>query len=265
MNLRRTYAVVLRQYYLLVASPPRIIQIFVWAVVDVILWGFITKYLSAVGGEFNFVSVLLGAVLLWDFLVRVQQGVTMPFLEDSWARNFLNMFASPLRVNEYVSGLVVTSMFTSFIGLAAMLSIAFLAFGFSLFNLGLMLVPFILILFLFGCTLGVFGSALVLRFGPSAEWFTWPLPFMLSPFVGVFYPISVLPVWMQWIAGFLPPTYVFAGMRDAILNDVFSYDALVLGILLGVGFLLASYAFFVLTHRKVVRNGAIARYSAEVL
>jgi hypothetical protein len=47
-----------------------------------------------------------------------------------------------------------------------------------------MLVPFLLILFLFGVALGICTSAVVLRLGPSAEWFVWPVPAVVSPFAG---------------------------------------------------------------------------------
>ena len=84
---------------------------FAWVAIDIVLWGFITRYLNSVShGGFNFVPALLGAVLLWDFLTRVMQGVTMAFFEDVWSRNFLNFFATPLRISEYLAGLVITGV-----------------------------------------------------------------------------------------------------------------------------------------------------------
>ena len=97
MNLKRVGAIALRQFYLLRGSPARIMPMFAWVAIDVVLWGFITRYLNAVSASgFNFVPTMLGAVLLWDFLTRVMQGVTSAFFEDVWSRNFLNIFASPL-------------------------------------------------------------------------------------------------------------------------------------------------------------------------
>ena len=74
MNASRIGAVVLRMFYLYRGSPQRVFPIFVWVVVDIVLWGFLTRYLNSVAqSEVNFVSLLLGAVLLWDFLTRVMQ------------------------------------------------------------------------------------------------------------------------------------------------------------------------------------------------
>src|SRR4051812_31738631 len=111
MKLKRSAAIVLRQVYLMRGSPVRIVPMFAWVAIDIILWGFITRYLNRVAAAgFDFVPALLGAVLLWDFLVRVMQGITTAFFEDVWSRNFLNIFASPLLISEYVGGLVVSSM-----------------------------------------------------------------------------------------------------------------------------------------------------------
>ncbi len=204
MMFDRVAAIVLRQLYLTRGSLSRVFPLFVWVAIDIVLWGFITKYLNSVSGSgLDFVPSLLGAVLLWDFLSRVMHGVTMAFLEDVWSRNFLNLFATPLSVSEYVGGLVLSSIATSAVGLVVMLVVASAAFGLSLFTYGVLLVPFLLVLLLFGIALGIFGSAIVLRLGPAAEWFVWPIPAVVSPFAGVFYPIATLPPWMQGLASLL--------------------------------------------------------------
>jgi ABC-2 type transport system permease protein len=266
MNFNRTGAIVLRQYYLLRGSPARVLPLFAWVAIDIILWGFITRYLNQVASAgFNFVSTLLGAVLLWDFLTRVMHGVTTAFFEDVWSRNFLNIFATPLSLTEYVSGLVLTSLATSLAGLAAMLLLASTLFGLSFIIYGLLLIPFLLELFLFGIALGIVGSAIVLRFGPAAEWFIWPIPALLSPFACVFYPLSTLPHWMQLIAYLLPASWVFESMRKIISGTAVSISALAAGALLALLYILLAGWFFARIYRHAVRTGLIARYSAESL
>src|ERR1700733_8242134 len=156
MNPRRAAAIVLRQFYLLRGSPTRILPMFAWVAIDIVLWGFITRYLNTVASAgFNFVPALLGAVLLWDFLVRVMQGVTTAFFEDVWSRNFLNFFATPLSISEYLTGLVLSSLSTSAVGLVAMLLLATQVFGISFFSIGAILVPYLLVLIIFGFALGI--------------------------------------------------------------------------------------------------------------
>ena len=264
MNLKRAYAIFLRNMYVLRSSPTRVVPYLLWAVIDIILWGFITKYLDGIGASgFSFVPTLLGAVLLWDFLTRVQQGVTTPFLEDVWQRNFLNVFASPVSVGEYILGFVLASILTSAIGLLIMVLLAYFLFHLSLFSLGLVLLPYVASLFLCGIALGIFSIGIVLRFGPSAEWFIWPIPTMLAPFCGVFYPIAVLPAWMQAISRLLPPSYVFEGMRGVIAGTPASAVSVLISLVLALMYLFLAYAFFVAVYRTVLRSGLIARFSSE--
>ena len=264
VTLSRIAAIALRQIYLLRGSPARILPLFAWVAIDILLWGFMTKYLNTISSPgFSFIPALLGAVLLWDFFARVMHGIATAFFEDVWSRNFLNMFASPLSIGEYLAGLVLTSIATSAVGLVVMLAIATTAFGLSFAPYGLMLLAFFLVLFFFGIALGVTGIAIVLRFGPASEWFVWPIPALLSPFVGVFYPLSTLPGWMQAISHLLPPSYVFEGMRAIVTGGRFSPMSLVWGGGLALLYIVLACWLFTRIHRHAVRTGLIARYSAE--
>jgi ABC-2 type transport system permease protein len=262
----RVLAIVLRQLYLMRGSPARVLPLFAWVAIDIVLWGFITRYLNSVAdARIDFVPALLGAVLLWDFFSRVMQGVSTTFLEDVWSRNFLNLFATPLSISEYVAGLVTSSILTSLIGLAVMLVLASAAFGLSFLSYGLLLIPFLLVLFLFGIALGIFASAVVLRLGPASEWFVWPVPALISPFAGVFYPVATLPTWMQGLAHLLPPSYVFEGMRAILGGGELEASSLLIGAALALAYILLAYAFFASVHRRAIRTGLIARYSAETV
>ena len=266
MQLNRTFAVVLRHFYLMRGSPARVLPLFAWVGIDMVLWGFITKYLNSItSAGFNFVPVLLGAVLLWDFFIRVMHGVTMAFLEDVWSRNFLNFFATPLDISEYVSGLVLSSIATSMIGLIVMLLLASAVFGLSFLSYGIAVIPFLLVLFLFGVSLGIIGAAIVLRFGPATEWFIWPIPALVSPFAGVFYPITTLPRWMQVASRLLPPSYIFENLRAIISGRAASPAALVWAVALAVVYVVLGCWIFARVYHHSVRTGLIARYSAETV
>ena len=264
MKARPVAGILLRQFYLIRGSPVRALPMFAWVAIDIVVWGFITRYLNSMSdGRFNYVPSLLGAVLLWDFFTRIMQGVRTAFLEDVWSKNFLNLFATPLTTPQYITGLVITSIGTSAVGLAVMLMLASSVFGLSFFSLGVMLIPFLLVLFSFGIALGILASALVLRLGPASEWLIWPMPALLSPFVGVFYPLSTLPQWMQAVARVLPPSYVFQGMRTLLAGQTLPPGDLFFGAALAaLDIVLASY-FFTRVFRYALRTGLLARYSAE--
>ncbi len=264
MKPRPIAGVVLRQVYLLRGSPVRLFPTVTWVAIDVVLWGFITRYLNAVSGSgMNFVPTLLGAVLLWDFCTRIMQGLSTAFLEDVWSRNFLNLFASPLTISEYVTGLVITSIMTSALGLVVMLLLATAVFGLDFLAMGAALAAFLLILFVFGVTLGIFGTAIVLRYGPASEWLLWPIPALLAPFAAVFYPLATLPGWMQMIARCLPPAYVFEGMRAILAGRPAPLAMLATGAArAGAGRRLSAVGYG-RGCRRAGRRGRHARYSAE--
>jgi ABC-2 type transport system permease protein len=264
MYFRPVIAVVLRYFYLLRGTPARWMPIFAWVAIDIVLWGFISKYLNSVtAAHLNFVPTLLGAVLLFDFFTRVMHGVAGVFLEDVWSRSFLNLFASPLTISQYLLGLVFTTTVTSLIGLTVMIVLATVAFGLSFFAYGLTLVPFLLILFLFGISLGICTAAMVLRLGPSAEWFVWPVPAIVSPFAGVFYPLSTLPQWMQFIGKLFPLSYVFEGLRTIISGGAVPAVSLLWGGCLAVAYVLLACWFFTRVYRGAMRTGILVRYTAE--
>ena len=265
MFLLRTSAIALRQFYLVRGSISRLVPLFTWVGVDIVLWGLITRYLNTITSGFNLVSAMLGAVLLWDFFIRVMQGVTMAFFEDVWSRNFLNVFATPLTIAEYLAGLVFSSIATSSVGLLVMLLLATGVFGLSFFSFGILLIPYLLVLFAFGIAFGIIAVGMVLRLGPASEWFVWPIPAVLSPFAGVFYPLSTLPRWMQYVAHALPPSYIFENMRSMVAGRSASLMGLLWAMILDLFYLLVAAWFFRRMYRHAVRTGLIARYSAETI
>lgn len=256
--------VVLRQFYLIRGSFPRFIQLFIWVAVDMVLWGFTTRYLNEIASPgYNFVTVLLGGLLLWNIMIRIMQGTTLAYMEDSWSRNIFNIFVSPISIGQYLAGLIFSSIMTSLVGIAVMIMLASGVFGFSLFSYGISLLPFMMILFLFGMALGIFGCALMMRMGPSAEWLVWPLPFVISPFAGVFYPLSSLPAWMQGVAEIMPVSYVFENIRLISQGGALSVPDMMTGLALAAIYIVLSCLFFIQVYRRALKTGSIARFSAE--
>ena len=269
MSLSRVYAIFIRQFFLLKSNPTRLASIFLWLIIDIVQWGFISRYLGTFGeATFSFITVILGAILLWEFMSRIQQGVFMAFLEDIWAQNFINFFASPLRIREYLSGLVLTSLATGIAGFLAITAIAGVAFGYNVMKIGGLLLPFMVILLIFGIAMGIFVSAIIFRLGPSAEWLGWPVPLVLSLFAGVYYPVATLPVSMQFLARLIPPSYVFESMRTILATGTFPGNLaleLFIGASLALAYLVLASVFFIRIYRGNLKNGNIARFNAEAL
>src|SRR3989338_11151979 len=207
--MQRVIAIFIRHIYLLRRSPHRMIGMLYWPTMELFLWGFLTLYLNRIGAaEFNFVTVLLSALIFWDFFNRSQQALSVSFLEDVWVRNVGNVLASPIRPVEYLFGLILVSIFQTIVSLSFIASLAYVFWQLNLFQFGFWLLPFFANLYITGWAMGIFATALILRLGPSTDVLAWSLPLLLQPLSAVFYPVTVLPGWLQTVAHWLPTTYI---------------------------------------------------------
>jgi ABC-2 type transport system permease protein len=198
---------------------------------ELLLWGFISLYIeqtNLVG--FNAVTVLLGAIILWDLLSQSQNAVSIAFLEDVWEKNFLNLFVTPLRISEFLTSSVLVGLVRAILVGIIMSVLAVIFYQFNILRLGLALVPFLINLLLFGWLLGFFTIAFILRFGTSAQVLAFGLIFLIQPFSAVFYPVSAIPESIRWIAYLLPSTYVSEGMRTVIAGGAFPVREFFLGL-----------------------------------
>jgi ABC-2 type transport system permease protein len=97
----------------------------------------------------------------------------------------------------------------------------------------------------------------LLRNGMGAESLAWTLMFVLMPLVCVYYPVGVLPDWLQVIAWLLPPTYVFEGMRALIMEHVFRPDLMVEAFALNAIYLVAAVVAFLQLLKSSRRAGSL--------
>ena len=257
-SFRRVYAMVLRYLYLLLGSWPRIIELIYWPSVQVILWGLISQFLRT---NSSFIAqaggVLIAGVLLWDVLFRAQLGVAVSFLEEVWARNLGQLFVTPLRPYELMTSLAAMSLIRTLIGTIPASLLAIPLYSYSIFDMGLPLIAFFVNLMVFGWAIGLAVSGCILRYGLGAENLAWLAIFALAPLSGVYYPISILPHWLQPVAWALPSSYVFEGMRAVLFQHVFRTDLLWHAAALNALYLAIGAAVFLLFFGIVRRRGLL--------
>lgn len=260
MKLHRIVALFMRHIYLYRRSLPRLMEIFYWPFLDLLVWGFISLYLVRYRENLpNFVAFLLGALILWDILFRSQQGISVSFLEDVWARNFLNIFASPLQPAEYIVSLMLVSSVKILIAGGVMSLLAWLLYSFNIFVLGISLLPFILSLVILGWSIGIVTTSLILRFGQQAEVLAWGLALLFQPVSAVFYPVSVLPPALQAVARYIPASHVFEGMRAVITTGEFPTYELAWSLGLDGAFIGIAFVVFFLVMKAVKKRGLLAK------
>ncbi len=256
----RVSALVTRYSYLLRGSWPRLLDLMYWPTVQLVTWGFIQRFVgqaAAQGGAQGRLAVgagtLIGAVMLWDVLFRGQLGFSLSFLEEMHSRNIGNLFMSPLRPLEFVAALMVMSLVRLALGVVPVTGLGVLFFGFNLWSLGVALGFFFANLMLTSWSVGLVVSGFLLRHGLGAEELAWSFMFLLLPLCCVYYPVDVLPGWLQAVSWALPPTYVFEGLRAVLNQGVVRGDLMAEALAINVGlFALATAAFLWFVRRSRV-------------
>jgi ABC-2 type transport system permease protein len=258
ISLARIAAMVLRYWYLIRSSWPRLLELIYWPAVQMLTWGFLQLYISQNAGFFARAGgTFIGAVLLWDILFRGQLGFSISFLEEMWSRNLANLMMSPLKPVEFVIALMIMSVVRLAIGVVPVTLLALAFFGFNLFGLGFALAAFFVNLLLTSWAVGIFVSGLVLRNGLGAENLAWTIMFIFLPLTCVYYPVAVLPGWLQAVAWLLPPTYVFEGMRALLIDHVFRLDLMLQSLALNAVLFAAGAAAFLALLKSARRSGSL--------
>jgi ABC-2 type transport system permease protein len=257
-SLRRIRAVLRRHAYLILKSWTRVVSMMYYPTVTMVVWAFVTLYLAPTN---NFLKdapgFFIGAVLLWDVLFRGQLGVSLTFIEELYARNLGNLFVSPLTLPEYIAGQLAMSVVRALIGVGGACIFAWILFRYSIFSLGIPLLAFFVNLLVFGWAIGLAMSGMIMRLGLGAEELAWAAIFIVAPISGVYYPIDVLPGWMQAIARGMPSAHVFEGMRSVLLRGEFRWDAFWTAAVLNVVYLALGAAFFAWSVRHAREHGTL--------
>lgn len=264
-SIQTVSALILRYVFLYTRNPVRFVELIFWPLVDLLVWGFLTVYLQKQGaGSFpTAITYLIGAMILWDVMFRSQQGVAISFLEDVWTRNLLNVFVAPVRTSEYVAATCMVGILRVGVTLIVLTLVAAIAYQFRLTALGLALPLFLANLILFGWFLGMISTALIMRWGQAAESLAWAVPFFIQPLAAVFYPVAVLPVWLQPVAMALPCTPVFEGMRAVLAGQPTPWADLRLALLLNLAWGIAASVFFAANLRHIRRTGLLVKVATQ--
>ena len=258
MNINKMYGLFLRHFYLIKGSLPRILDLIYWPTIQIILWGFISKFFSIYSDYYNnTVGIILTCAILYDILFRSSISFNMLFLEEVWSRNFTNLFIAPLRLREIIVSLIFTALVRTLIGLVPAIILTSPLFGVSILKLGLPLLLLFLSLYIFGITLGLFVSAGLIRFGPSFENIAWSSLFLLAPLGCIYYPIEILPSFFQLIAKALPLVYIFDEARNILINDFVNYDNLKYAYLLNIVYLIIGIGLFYRSFLKARIKGTL--------
>ena len=258
MNWNKIFALSLRHVYLIKGSFPRILDLIYWPTIQIFLWGFISKFFTLNSSFYeNTVDIILSAAILYDFLFRSSISYNMMFLEEIWSRNFTNLFIAPIKLSEIIAALTFTAIFRTLIGLvpAALLAIPF--FGVSIFKIGTPLIFLLIILYIFGVTLGLLVTSGLVRYGPSFENIAWASLFFLAPLGCIYYPVEILPHWLQVIENLLPLVHIFEEMRNILIYDIINFFQIFKAAFISLAYFVFGVIVFYLSYNGAKNRGTL--------
>jgi ABC-2 type transport system permease protein len=263
MNFRIVKALITKYVFFCSRNSFRLLDLFFWPVMDLMIWGFVTAYMLKVSHAIpTMITFLIAAAILWNVLYRAQQVVSVSFLDDLWSKNLMNIFVSPVRPIEYVAASYVIGLVQALIIIFLLGGLASLFYSFNIFAMGVTCALLFANLLLMGWSLGLLITGCILRWGPPAEALAWAVPFLVQPVSAVFYPVSVLPAWMQPIALCVPASHVFEGMRQVI--ETGHIESWHIWSAFGLNTLYAVLAAFIYNYffEQARRRGFLAKYAA---
>jgi ABC-2 type transport system permease protein len=202
-------------------------------------------------------------MISWDIHYRGQQAVTISLMEEIWTRNIVNVLISPLRLWEWIAASLLYGALKVAIVTALLTALAYWLYAFNLLQVGWALIPLAGFLLVFGWSIGIMTSGLLLRYGYAAEAMIWGIPFLIQPFSCVFYPLSTLPGWAQPIARALPSTYTFEALRAVLRGDAVPSALWIWIIGLNALYLGLGIAGFIWLFRRARDNGRLGRLGQD--
>ena len=260
MKIHRINAVIVRQLYEARRNFDRLTDMIWWPVLDIILWGFFTLYLThGKGLQPSIVSLMLGAAILWTMFYSFQRDMAVGFIDELWSRNLINLFSTPLTVSEYMVGLIIVNLLKVMFGLVASSAIAWAAYSFDILPWLPKFIPYMANLLLFALALGIAITGMIFRYTTKIQTLAWSFAGLLMPVSCIFYPISSLPKWLQTVAWMMPTAHSFEGMRDVMAGKGFSPLHFWWGAGLNVVYFALAIAFFIWIFEKARNRGLLVK------
>jgi len=256
MKVHRICGVILRYLYLFKHSINRLADAFYWPVIDLLLWGLTISYMKEISG-LNVVTVVISGILLWLIVWRGQYEISVNLLEELWNRNLINIFGSPLKFSEWIVSVVLLGLIKAAMSFTFAALVAFFLYKVKIFVYGFYLLPFMLSLFMTGWWVGFLVNGLVFRFGTKVEQFAWSLIYIISPFSGIYYSISILPLWAQKVSTIVPTSYIFEGARQIIFTGKTDLNKLMISFGLNAIYLILSLIFLKKSYAKALDKGLV--------
>ncbi len=255
MSFRRSWGVFLRYFYVS-TKLDQIADLFYWPAIDIFLWGMTTIWLDTHKEvSSNLALTVLTALIFWQIIWRGNYEVAVNLLQEFWSRNLSNLFSTPLKLGEWILGVILLCIFKITISFSFGALLVFLLYEMNVLTIGWSFLPFAGSLIISGWMIGFFAASVIIYWGQRLQMIAWMTAYIFLPFFAVFYPVEALPSWAQKIAWCLPPTYIFEGMRTLLKGGAFPTYSFLMSLILNILYLSIAIVLFKKTFEKSREKG----------
>ncbi len=230
---------------------------FYWPILDVLVWGFMGAWIQSTqtDGFHNYQAVALLGILLWQTAARGANVIGICFMEELWSSNIVNLFSMPLRIHEWIMGIIAYTMIM--IGMTTFFSMALIHVLYDVSALQVLSTFVIFFLPMFFCAiwLGFTILQILVIIGKRGMELAFVIAWFLLPFSGAFYPIDVLPYWLQVVSNCFPMNYIFEGMRGYLMHQQDPTMHVLKGLVLSIVYACSAIALFIFWFNRSREKG----------
>jgi ABC-2 type transport system permease protein len=259
VSVDRIRAVLLQEAFITLRTVEVMIDLPFWSLMTVIVFGFVTKFLSSVMSP-TIAQYLYMGTLMWEIVRITQYSMSVGALWNVWSRNLSNMFITPLSMREYVVAQMLSGVIKAIVLFTVITTVAAVLFDFNLYSIGLgnLALQFINLV-CFAYSIGLFILGIILRLGPRIQALAWGLILIFQPLTAAYYPLDVMPPALQTVARALPPTYVFEAARASLTEPAIQWDYVAIAAAENLVYFGLSVWFFRYMYRRSRQTGQFAR------
>lgn len=258
MSTRRIKAIVLQELYITKRSFEVTIDMFFFAGISLVIFGLMAIFLS--GENEKAAQYLLIGMLFWEVIRVTQYSISLVTQWNTWSKNLSNMFISPLSIKEYFGAQMISGILKVLFTFVPLSLISIFLFNFNIYEIGILNIIFYIInLVIFAWSIGIMIIGAIFRFGTRIMVLSWSLIFIFQPLCAVFFPVSVLPDFLQKVAFILPPSHVFEAARANLSNPATNWSAIGIAFFENIIYFLISAWVFTLFFNKSKETGQLAR------
>jgi len=257
MDIGRIWALVEYDFTMIKKDKHRWSQMIYFPLATLLAWGFFSIYAASFAFQAAFIILIIQ--IFWQFSFLSQSTVSTQVMEDIWSRSLRELLSTPITVSEFLVARSITSTARSLFSLFIMFIVADLFFHANFFQNFLTMFPLAIYALVASIGFGIIVISVILRFGQGLNFLAWSVTTGIMFLSAPFFPLSILPQALQYVAYFIPYTWIFQAVKEFVAAGSISFTTSMLAFASSAIYFVASFPLFFYTFEKARERGRLIR------